>query len=124
MTEPTVQPNGCDSSCDCGNFASVVIGHTWHQGIARGYSEVWEFTAPDGEPGQLFIWETGTDVYGTGSTDAGESFDGIRKIVVDTMVPELLADGYVETSHEGPVDGYEEKLAAAWNAELADPDAD
>lgn len=127
MTETTspAQPDDCAGhGCDCGVFAPVVIGHAWQHGGDRGYSECWTFAGPDGAPGQLFIWETGTEAHGDGSVDIGESFDNIRTMVVDTIIPDLLADGYVETAHEGPVDGYEEKLAAAWRAQMADPDAD
>lgn len=108
--------------CDCGEFAPLVIGHVGLFGGDRGYSEMWTFTAPDGEEGQLVIWENGQDVSGGGCVDGDFSFENVRPMVVDDYIPtELLAEGYTMTGHDGPVDDYDAKLAAAWAAvEAAD----
>lgn len=121
-TSSTAQTDSCtDRNCDCDEFAPVVIGHV----SDRGYSERWEFLSPDGEPSQLFIWENGQDVSGDGAIDLGISFDEVRSMVVDDVVPDLLAEGYKLITHEGPVDDYNTKLAAAWAAvNNADEDED
>lgn len=119
MPDPNIvaDDNCAGHNCDCDEFAPVVIGHLWHHGGPRGYSEIWTLLSPGDEEAQVVIWENGADVSCFGSLDEAFSFDNVRSMVVDDFVPGVLFDmSYTMTDHEGPVDDYEAKLAAAWTA--------